>query len=274
MRIAFYQFAPELGAVETNREHIAAVVDGVEADLIVLPELATTGYLLADPEQVYRHAEPIPGPTTDRLQACARRRNAHIVLGIAERADGRCYNSAALIGPQGVIGVYRKMHLFDEEKRLFHPGDLGFPIFDVRGVKVGLLICFDHFFPEAARTLALQGAQLICHPANLVLPGLGQLTTRVRALENRIFWVLANRIGTETRGSKSLTFTGRSQIIAPDGAILIEASPEEERVGCVQIDPSRACDKRVTPLTDLFADRRPTWYAALGSPSLSGELRS
>ena len=207
-----------------------------------------------------RYAEPVPGPTTERLQACARRRNAHIVLGIAERADDRCYNSAVLIGPEGVVGTYRKMHLFYEEKRLFHPGDLGFPVFDVQGVKVGMLVCFDHFFPEAARTLALRGAQVICHPSNLILPGLGQLTTRVRALENRVFWVLANRIGTETRDSRSLTFTGRSQLVAPDGTILIEAPPDQERVGSIEIDPSQACDKRVTPLNDLFADRRPTWY--------------
>ncbi|MCS6816365.1 MAG: nitrilase [Blastocatellia bacterium] len=260
MRVAFYQFAPEQGAVEKNRERLAAVLEGLEADLVVLPELATTGYLFASREELYHQAEPVPGPTTDQLQACAQRRGTHIVIGIAERVNNRCYNSAVLIGPQGVIGIYRKMHLFHEEKELFHPGDLGFPIFNVNGVKVGLLVCFDHFFPEAARTLALQGAQVICHPSNLILPGLGQLTTRVRALENRVFWILANRIGTETRGSQSLTFTGESQIIAPDGTLLVQATSQEERVGLVEIDPMRACDKRVTALNDLFADRRPTWY--------------
>jgi len=260
MRLAFYQFAPELGAVEKNRERLATALHGLDADLIVLPELATTGYLFTSREELFRQAEPVPGPTTDLLQRCAAASGAHIVLGIAERVDGRCYNSAVLLGPQGVIGIYRKMHLFHEEKRLFDPGDLGFPIFDVKGVKIGLLVCFDHFFPEAARTLALQGAQVICYPSNLILPGLGQLTTRVRALENRVFWVLANRTGTETRGSQSLTFTGCSQIVAPDGTLLVQAAPEEERVGLAEIDPLCACEKRVTPLNDLFADRRPTWY--------------
>ncbi len=267
MRIAFSQFAPELGAVEKNRERLAALLERVEADLVVLPELATTGYLFASREDVWRLAEPIPGPTVELLHACAKRRDSYIVLGLAERAGDRCYNSAVLIGPQGVIGTYRKMHLFHEEKRLFDPGDLGFPVFEIEGVKVGLLICFDHFFPEAARTLALQGAQVIAHPSNLILPGVGQLTTRVRALENRVFWILANRVGTEACGSLRVTFTGCSQIIAPDGSILCEAPPEGENVSVVEISPQQACDKRVTALTDLFADRRPTWYSLLSSPN-------
>jgi predicted amidohydrolase len=267
MRIAFSQFAPELGAVEKNRERLAATLDRAEADLIVLPELAVTGYLFASREDIWRLAEPIPGPTVELVHACAKRRGCYVVLGLAERADDRCYNSAVLIGPQGVIGTYRKMHLFHEEKRLFDPGDLGFPVFEVEGVTIGLLICFDHFFPEAARTLALQGAQVIAHPSNLILSGVGQLTTRVRALENRVFWILANRVGTETCGSLQVTFTGRSQIVAPDGRILCEAPPEGEDMGVVEIAPQQACDKRVTPLTDLFADRRPTWYALLGSPN-------
>lgn len=260
MRIAFCQFAPKFGAVEENRARLVATLDRVEADFVVLPELATTGYLFASRDEVRRLAESIPGPTVDALQTWAARRNSHLVLGLAERADDRCYNSAVLIGPEGVIGIYRKMHLFHEEKQLFHPGDLGFPIFEIGGVKIGILICFDHFFPEAARTVALQGAQVIAHPSNLVLPGLGQLTTRVRALENRVFWVLANRVGAETRGATRLTFTGRSQIVAPDGTILREASPEAEEVGIVEIDPQQACDKHVTALNDLFADRRPAWY--------------
>lgn len=260
MRVAFYQFAPELGAPERNRARILSALEGVSADVIVLPELATTGYLFVSPEEMKAWAEPVPGPTTERLCAFARRRSCHIVLGIAERVGGDVYNSAVLIGPEGIVGTYRKMHLFDEEKRCFKPGDLGFPVFDVAGVRIGLLVCFDHFFPEAARSLALQGAQIIGHPANLILPGLGQLTTRVRALENRVFWILANRIGTEERGSRSLTFTGRSHIVAPDGEVLLEASPHEERIGIVEIDPTRADDKRVTALNDLFADRRPAWY--------------
>ncbi|MBA7627742.1 hypothetical protein ES703_35209 [subsurface metagenome] len=115
-------------------------------------------------------------------------------------------------------------------------------------------------FPEAARTLALQGAQIICHPSNLVLPEYGQLTTRVRSMENRLYWILANRWGTEARGGKKLSYTGCSQITAPDGRILAQAPAEGDALNIVEIDPASACDKRVTPRNDLFADRRPELY--------------
>ena len=123
-----------------------------------------------------------------------------------------------------------------------------------------MLICFDHLFPEAARSLALQGVQLICHPSNLVMPTKAQLSTRVRAMENRLFWAMCNRFGTEDRGEKTLTYTGESQIADPDGALLSQAPKEGEMLGVAQIDPKVALDKRVTRLNDLFADRRPETY--------------
>jgi len=156
--------------------------------------------------------------------------------------------------------VYRKVHLFDEEKLYFAPGDRGFPLFDIQGVKVGLLVCFDHFFPEAARTLALQGAQIICHPSNLVLPEYGQLTTRVRSIENRVFWILANRHGTECRGGKTLTYTGSSQITAENGEVLVRADERGDSLTVVEVDPERGKNKRVTERNDLFADRRVELY--------------
>ncbi len=260
MRIGYYQFAPEFGDVETNLMHIALALENVDADLLVLPELATSGYLFISREEVNAVAEPIPGPTTEFLHRLAEKRHCHLVVGLVERVDGEFFNSAVLIGPRGLVGVYRKLHLFNEEKYYFQPGDLGCPVFDVTGVKVGLLVCFDHLFPEAARTLALRGAQIVCHPSNLVLPEYGQLTTRVRSIENRVFWILANRCGAEHRGGKKLVYTGCSQIAAPDGSILIKASAREEALSVVEIDPSQACNKHVTPLNDLFADRRPEAY--------------
>lgn len=265
MRVGFYQFSPTFGDVNGNLEQIAAALNGVEADLIVLPELANSGYLFLDQDEVNAVAEPVPGPTTELIQALARRHGCHIVIGLAERAGHQVYNSAVLIGPDGVVGTYRKVHLFYEEKNFFHPGDVGFPLFEISGVKIGLLICFDHLFPEAARTLALQGAQVICHPSNLVLPEIGQLTTRVRAIENRIFWILANRFGTEERSGKKLTYTGCSQIVAPDGKVLADAPAESAVVCTVDIDPTQASYKRITPLNDIFADRRPELYGLMVS---------
>lgn len=260
MRIGFYQFSPRFGEMKANLQHIASALEDVTADLLVLPELGNSGYLFLSQAELEAVAESIPGPTTHFLQSLARRHNCHFVLGMPEHASDAIYNSAVLVGPKGVLGTYRKVHLFDEEKNLFEPGDLGFPLFEVQGIPVGILICFDHMFPEAARTLALQGAQVICHPSNLVLPTYGQLTTRVRSIENHVFWVLANRCGAEDRGRKKLTYTGCSQITAPDGRILAAASPQEETVKVVEIDPSQALDKQVTRLNDLFQDRRPECY--------------
>jgi len=260
MRIGFYQFSPVLGDVEGNRAKIAEALEGVEKALIVLPELATSGYLFLSREELTEVAEPIPGPTTRLLHKIARERELYIALGLPERDGDALYNSAVIVGPEGLISHYRKAHLFLEEKLYFRPGNTTFSACEIRGVKVGLLICFDHIFPEAARTLALKGAQVIVHPSDLVLPGKGQLTSRVRAMENRIFWVLANRYGREERGGKRFTYTGESQIIAPDGTILAKAPPEGEALNIVEIDPKEALDKHITEMNDLFEDRRPDLY--------------
>lgn len=264
MRVGFYQFAPVLGDVEANRRAIRRALAHPDAEgaLIVLPELATSGYLFTSREALRRVAEPVPGPTTALLQEIARARGSHIVVGLPEldRRTGKLYNSVVLVGPEGVLAHYRKAHLFNEEKLLFERGDTPFPLCAIGGVRVGLLICFDHYFPEAARTLALRGAQIVCHPSNLVLPGRGQLTSRVRALENRVFWVLANRWGREEQNGKALSYTGESQIVAPDGTVLAKAPPEGDALNVVEVDPAQALDKRVTEHNDLFGDRRPDLY--------------
>jgi predicted amidohydrolase len=260
MRIGFFQFAPCFGEPEQNLNTLVSALSGAEADLIVAPELALSGYLFTRREEVEGMAEPIPGPATDRLQRAAADADCHLVVGMAERSGKELFNSAAFIGPRGIVGVYRKVHLFYEEKLYFSPGDRGFPVFEISGVKVGLLVCFDHIFPEAARTLALQGAQIICHPSNLVLPEYGQLTTRVRSIENRVFWILANRHGTERRGGKTLTYTGSSQIIAENGEVLVRASDRGDSLTVVEVDPERGKNKGVTERNDLFADRRVELY--------------
>lgn len=266
IKIGFYQFCPIFGDKRANLQKIAETLEKTEADLMVLPELCTTGYLFTSQDEVAELAEPVPGPTTLFLENLTRRKHCWLVLGMAERVGAndrsplRCYNSAVLIGPDGLKAVYRKAHLFLEEKLYFAPGDTPFRVYDLGIAKIGMLVCFDHFFPEAARALALQGVQIICHPSNLVLPEKGQQITRVRAMENRIFWVLANRYGTEDRGGKKLSFTGVSQIIAPNGKLLAQATPEGEYLQIVEISPAEADDKKVTVMNDLFQDRRPALY--------------
>lgn len=261
MRLGYVQLGPKFGEVEGNLARAEALMES-EADLWVLPELFSTGYQFASREEVTALAEPVPqGPTSRWLIKIARERGCHLVAGLPERAHGQSYNSALLVGPQGVSACYRKVHLFYQEKKWFSPGDEPFPVVDIGLAKVGLMICFDHLFPEAARALALAGAEVIAHPANLVLPGLGQLTMRVRALENRVFTVTANRIGIEARTGEALRFTGESQIVSPGGEVLVRSAPQVEEAQALEIDPGEARDKRLNEYNDLLADRRPELYS-------------
>ncbi len=260
MRVGFYQCSPEFGSVEANLDQYTQALEGVQADVVVLPELGNSGYLFLNLEEVKSMAEPADGPTFEFLHTLAKKHNTHLVLGFPERKGDHFYNSSMLVGPEGLMGVYRKVHLFYEEKLYFQPGNLGFPVFEIDGVKVGMLVCFDHLFPEAARVLALQGAQIVLHPSNLVMPTKAQLSTRVRSMENKMFWVMCNRYGTEDRGEKSLTYTGESQIVDPDGMVLANAPAEGDCLQVVEIDPAKASDKKVTSRNDLLEDRRPEVY--------------
>ncbi|MEO0005631.1 MAG: nitrilase-related carbon-nitrogen hydrolase, partial [candidate division WOR-3 bacterium] len=237
MRIGFYQFSPKPRAVLQNLGRIFSCLEGVEADLIVLPELCLTGYLFSSRKELARYAEKVPGGRSSSLllNFCMQN-NLNLILGIAEKAGDRIFNSAILVTAEGTIHTYRKIHLFTDEKDIFDPGDLPFPVFNLGQVRIGMLICFDYFFPESARTLALRGAQIICHPANLVLD-YAQSMTITRAQENRIFWVLANRTGTEHLDGRVMNFTGKSQIVAPDGNLLVRASPADEELKIVEINP-------------------------------------
>lgn len=260
MKIGFMQWAPVLGDATANMETIKRLSDScVDADLIVLPELCNTGYNFESREQAWALSETTDGSYLKFIRGICARQDQHIVTGFNERDGGTLYNSAALVGPDGVIGVYRKMHLFMNEKDIFAPGDTGLPIFEIKGVKVGILICFDWVFPEAWRVLALQGAEIICHPSNLAIPGKAQRAVPIQALMNGVYVVLANRFGTE----RELTFTGNSLISGPRGDVLVEAPAGEEAVGLTEIDPAAARNKSITARNDLLADRRPEEYTQL-----------
>jgi predicted amidohydrolase len=261
MRIGFYQFEPRLRQRELNVRRITAALARVQADLVVMPEMCITGYLFSSRDELLGYAEPVPdGPSCQRLLEFCRGRNLSVVFGMAEKAGDKLYNSSVLITPAGRVGVYRKTHLFMDEKDVFDPGDCPFPVFEVDSVKVGMLVCFDHFFPEAARALALKGAQIICHPANIVLD-YAHTTTTCRCIENRVFWVLANRTGREKAGEKELRFIGRSRIVAPGGRLLYQAGADTEELPVIEIDPKEALDKHVTPRNDLLQDRRTDLYS-------------
>ncbi|MCP4750543.1 MAG: acyltransferase [Proteobacteria bacterium] len=259
MKIGYVQNAPIFGKKEENFEEVDRLLGNVTADLIVLPELFATGYTFVSRKEAESLAEGPDGPTARFLATVSKRTKAVIVAGFVEKDHGRIYNSALVVSDSGAIDSYRKIHLFNREKLWFDPGDKPFGVYQVKNAKVGVMICFDWIFPEAARTLALRGADIIAHPSNLVLPYCQKAMT-TRCLENRIFAVTANRIGRETRDQDDFSFTGASQITAINGTILSSAPKDASSTDFVQIDIEDARRKAINQHNDLFIDRRTEFY--------------
>ncbi|MDD2332165.1 MAG: beta-ureidopropionase [Candidatus Cloacimonetes bacterium] len=260
-KVAVAQYAPRLKVVDYNLKKMLAVLSDIETDLIVFPELATTGYVFYSKEEVLSISESIPdGMVFNILLKIAAVKEMSIVYGFAEKAGDKVFNSSVLLNPDGTYHVYRKIHLFKNEKRYFSPGDKPFTVCKAKsGVKVGMMICFDWQFPEAARSLALQGTQIICHPSNLVLPWCQQAML-TRSLENRIYSITSNRVGEERNGNLCEKFTGMSQIVGTKGEVLKRLSDDCEEYAICDIDPDLALNKQVTELNNAFDDRRPELY--------------
>ncbi len=275
--VGLCQYAPEVGAVEGNRrlgsEWINRAADQ-GAGLVLLPELAASGYTYQRELEAAASSQATDGPTILEWASICRRRSVWAAAGFAESGrDGR-YNSAVLLGPDGVVGVYRKAHLFNDEKLYFLPGDLGFPVFDLPFGRLGMLICYDLWFPEAARILALKGADVILVPTNWVAnfrrrPAdergwtMGDYACVGAATQNQIFIAAADRIGEE----RGVEFVGCSCLVGPDGSMLAgPASLDAEALITVKIDTAQARRaKRRTPRNDTLADRRPELYAELAA---------
>ena len=263
MRVAAVEFGPEFGAAKNNLATMEELVRSETAELYVLPELAVSGYLFESSEEARSLAQVPDAHEFDGLARLAGERGAAVIFGFAELSDEGLYNSSLLMTSDGRRIVYRKVHLFHDEKKLFLPGDRAPAVHDVSGVRLGPMICFDWIFPETARTLAVLGADILCHSANLVLPYC-QEAMITRCIENRVFAITSNRTGREARAGKELSFTGMSEIVSTRGDILARAEREGNAVLVAEIDPSDARDKRVTPLNDIMSDRRPELYR-LGS---------
>jgi predicted amidohydrolase len=258
--IGIIQFAPVLGSPDQTIHKLEKLFRKIKSfDLIVLPELANSGYNFTSKDEAFALAEEIgKSQYLDFLQSICKSSNAYIVSGLNEKEGDKIYNSAILLGPDGIIGKYRKLHLFLNEKDYFARGNLGLPVFDLGDYKIGMLICFDWIFPEVWRILALKGADIICHPSNLVLP-YAQKVVPVHALVNRVFTVTANRVGTE----RDITFTGQSFITNPKGDVICMTSADKEEIAVASIDPTEAWDKLVTERNDVLGDRLPEEYKDL-----------
>jgi len=268
MRVAVAQLEPRLGESKRNLDACLARMGEAaarEAQLLVLPECAITGYMFDGADEALRFAEEIPGPSTEALERESRRLDLHVVCGLIERDGDVLRNAAVLIGPDGLVGTYRKSHLpFLGVDRFAVPGD-ELPVYDTPLGRIGVEICYDLRFPEVTRTLALKGADLVAHPTNFPVEARIQteLITVTRAAENRVYLLTANRVGAERRAE----FCGWSQIVDPYGKRLAEAGETEEVLLVADVDVERARDKDYVIPGEyelyLFGHRRPELYGAL-----------
>ena len=228
-RASLLQIAPIHGNVEANLQKIRKLTDASQSDLLVLPELVSTGYFFLEPDELREIAEePETGPLCSWARSYASTHGTLVIAGFAERAGDRLYNSALVALPDGTFYVYRKTHLFYKEHQVFSPGDTGFFVVKWEGIRVGTMICYDWRFPESARTLALKGADIIAHPSNLVAAkALWGPTMQTRSFENKVITLTANRYGMEKRGEEELLFSGESQVVDMNGKVVALAGPAE-----------------------------------------------
>jgi len=265
MKTGYLQFKPEFGKPEVNIVKVKKLLSDKKFDLMVLPELANSGYLFSNKEELELSSENINnGIFCNALKEICHENKSYIVSGICEKDGDKFYNSSVLICPDKKIFVYRKIHLFDNEKKWFTPGNINLEVHEISGdsfgkVKIGMMICFDWIFPETARTLALKGAQIICHTSNLVMQYC-QRAMFTRALENHVFTITANRIGKDIKPDGEIYFTGESVIVNPKGEYLARGSDDSEECKIIEIDPEEALNKMVSTNNNLFDDRRKEFY--------------
>jgi len=259
MKIGYIQTSPIFGEITQNFEQVENLVSNSKADLIVLPELFATGYTFISKEEAESMAENIEGKTADFLMGIAKRTGAVVVGGFVEKDGNQVFNSSMIVSDSEVLGTYRKLHLYYKEKQWFSSGNKPLEIYKVKDAKVGIMVCFDWFFPETIRSLTLLGAEIIAHPANLVLPYC-QRAMITRCLINRVFAVTSNRIGNEARGEDKFTFTGGSQITSYNGDVLSSAPKDEVHIEFVEIDVEKARDKNLNKYNNVIKDRRTEIY--------------
>jgi predicted amidohydrolase len=240
------------------------------AKLTVFPEAALAGYCFDSPEEARPHAEPIPGPSTRRLAEVCQRLSVYVVYGLLEADGKRLFNTTALVGPEGVVGSYRKVHLpYLGMDRFTTPGDRPFAVHEAAGMRIGMHICYDGGFPESARVLTLLGAELIVLPTNWP-PGaecMAGCAVNTRAMENNVYYAACDRVGQE----RGFRFIGLSKICDPSGRALAESTSDREEILYAEIDVEKARQKKIIRVPklheiDRIHDRRPEMYGEIAKP--------
>ena len=270
LRVACVQMEPIVGEKDRNIRRSVEFIESAAANgarLIVLPELCNSGYVFETRDEAFALSEPVPsGPTCEAWISVAAKHGVWIVAGIAERDEKALYNATAVIGPDGYIGTFRKVHLWNEENLFFEPGNLGFPVFRTPIGRIGTFICYDGWFPESYRLCALQGADIICIPTNWVpIPGqdptreaMANILVMGSAHSNSVFVAAADRVGTE-RGQP---FLGQSLIASYTGwPIGGPASATEEEIIYADVNLADARRKRNwNEYNQVLRDRRSDVY--------------
>ncbi|KXB05418.1 hypothetical protein AKJ49_00860 [candidate division MSBL1 archaeon SCGC-AAA382A03] len=271
LKIVAAQTNPKIFEKEKNLDDMESKIKNAankDSKLIVFPECSISGYVFRNREETENVAEKIPGPSTKKLLKEARKHEIYIVAGLVEKEENNYYNTSFLVGPKGYIGKYRKIHpwLPVEKKWPVKTGNLGFPVFSTEIGKIGMLICYDIYYPESSRALALKEADIITHLTNEFewtdnFP-FSDYLLRTRAMSNHVWIVGANRVGKE----RKVEFAGRSQIVDIHGNIIKEASPNQEEIISANIDPKKATqDKKISSEedSDMFKTRVPESYSAI-----------
>jgi 5-aminopentanamidase len=274
VRVAAVQMEPRIGEVDAN---LKAILDRFReatlagARLVVFPECALTGYGFETKDEAMPCAEPIPGLSSREVSAACAEAGSFAIYGLLERDGDRLFNATVLVGPEGVIGSYRKVHLpFLGVDRFVNPGDRPFEVFEADGLRIGMHICYDGSFPETGRVLTLLGADVLVLPTNWPIQSLttAEHLPATRAIENVVYVMAVDRVGEE----RGCLFAGRSSIAGPGGEILAKAGAESDEILYADIDPALARKKRLVRIPgkyeiDRIADRRPGFYGPLVAPN-------
>jgi len=279
--IACAQIDCVLGDPKTNRNKMIASIRAAaerDAQLVIFPECALTGYAFNSLDEAVPFAEEVDGRSAQAIAEACRETRAYAIAGFIEADGDRFYNAAMIVGPGGVVGSYRKVHMpYIGIDRFLTPGDRPFQVFDLPFGKVGVNICYDISFPEPARVLKLMGAELIALITNWPTAAWRspQFVAQTRALENHVFYAAVDRVGTE----RGWDFIGRSKVVDCNGDTLAEASADAEELLVVSVELSEANNNRIVNVAgayevDRVKDRRPEFYNPISEPAAQAQAAS
>ena len=275
MLIACVQTDITLGDVPANVTRVTELLESAiakGANLIVMPECMLSGYAFDSRENAWPHALSLDDDIFQHIGQTLGKTGAYATLGFLEKDGERLFNAAAMVGPQGIVGNYRKIHLPHlGVDRFVDRGDIPYQTFSAGEIKVGLAICYDSSFPEPMRVLGLAGADVIALGTNWPSPAehTASIVPPARSFENHLYFVAANRVGTES----GFEFFGRSSICGPDGVVLAKSGDDSECILYAEIDLTLARNKRIERTKglhaiDRFADRRPEFYRPIGEDTI------